>query len=146
MSNAIRDPFRNMRFRLDIEGMKETGAVEVIFPEARLAAGPRQSRVVQFGTLTIRRGVTRSREWFEWWDLGRKSKASAKRTIAVTLLDERGDDVHRWTFNGAEPIAYLLSSLNALGNAPLIETLELTVAGFEASFGQPAPARRKRTK
>jgi phage tail-like protein len=145
MGDARREPFRNMRFRLDIEGMRETGAVEVIFPEARIAAGPRRSQAVRYGTLVIRRGVTRSQEWFEWWDRGRKSKAAAKRTIAVTLLDERGDDVHRWTFAGAEPQAYLLSSLNALGNAPLIETLELRVAGFEASFGPPAAMRRKRT-
>ena len=58
MRDAEREPFGNMRFRLEIEGLRETGAVEVIFPEARLTAGPRRSRVVQYGTLTIRRGVT----------------------------------------------------------------------------------------
>ncbi len=47
MRSAQREPFGNMRFRVEIEGLQETGASEVIFPEARLAAGPRKSRVVQ---------------------------------------------------------------------------------------------------
>ena len=144
MRDAEREPFGNMRFRLEIEGLRETGAVEVIFPEARLATGPRRSRIVQYGTLIIRRGVTRSHEWYEWWDRARTSRTSLKRTVVVVLMDERGADVHRWTFDDAEPRAYLLSSLNALGNAPLFETLELAIGGFEASFDSPAVTRRKR--
>lgn len=144
MRDLKRVPFGNMRFRLEIEGMRERSVVEVIFPEARLTAGPRRSRIVQYGTLTVRRGVTRSAEWYEWWDQCRTSKSSAKRTVAVVLLDERGADVHRWTFAGAQPLGYLLSNLNALGNAPLIESLEMTVEGFEASFDLPAVTPRKR--
>ena len=144
MADTEREPFGNMRFRLEIDGLRETGAVEVIFPEARIATGPRRSRVVQYGPLIIRRGVTRSREWYEWWDRTRTSKTSAKRTVAVVLMDERGDSVHRWTFDNAEPRGYLLSSLNALGNAPLFETLELTVGRFEASFDSAAAKRTKR--
>jgi hypothetical protein len=55
-----------------------------------------------------------------------------------------GASVHRWTFFDAEPRGYLLSSLNALGNAPLFETLELTVGKFEASSDSPEATRRKR--
>ena len=144
MRDAKRVPFGNMHFRLEIEGMREKSVVEVIFPEARTTAGPRRSRVVHYGTLTVKRGVTRSAEWYEWWDRGRRSKTAVKRTVAVVLLDERGADVNRWTFDGAEPLGYFLSNLNALGSAPLIETLELTVAGFEASFDLPAVTPRKR--
>lgn len=134
MRSAQREPFGNMRFRVEIEGLQETGASEVIFPEARLAAGPRKSRVVQYGTLTLRRGVTRSPEWYEWWDHARTSRTLRKRAIAVVLIDERGTDVTRWIFDDARPCGYSLSNLNALGNEPLIETLELAVGGFTASF------------
>ena len=71
-------------------------------------------------------------------------KNPSKRTVAVVLMDERGASVHRWTFVEAEPRGCLLSSLNALGNAPLFETLELTVRAFEASFDSPAAKRPKR--
>ena len=134
MRSAQREPFGNMRFRVEIEGLQETGASEVIFPEARLAIGPRRSRLVRYGTLTLRRGVTRSQEWYEWWDHARTARTLRKRAIAVVLIDERGADVTRWIFDDARPCGYSLSNLNALGNEPLVETLELAVGGFTASF------------
>ncbi|MDQ3445897.1 MAG: phage tail protein [Pseudomonadota bacterium] len=81
MRSAHREPLGNMRFRVEIEGLQETGASEVIFPEARLAAGPRQSRLVRYGTLTLRRGVTRSQEWYEWWDQARTTRTLRKRAV-----------------------------------------------------------------
>ncbi len=143
MRNAEREPLGNMRFRIQIEGLQETGAVEVLFPEARLAAGPRKSRLVQYGTLTLRRGVTRSPEWYEWWDHARISR-TLRKVVTVVLLDESGADVNRWIFEKARPCGYRLSNLNALGNEPLIETLELEIGGFSAAFGSPAATRRKR--
>ncbi len=124
MRASEREPFGNMRSRLEIEGLHETGAVKVIFPEARLATGPRQSRVVRYGMLTLRRGVTRSQEWYEWWNQARASrKPLAKRAVTVVLIDECGADVNRWTFDNARPSSYLLSPLNALGNEPLSRRL-----------------------
>ena len=145
MRSAHREPFGNMRFRVEIEGLQETGASEVIFPEARLAAGPRQSCLVRYGTLTLRRGVTRSQEWYEWWDHARARRTLRKRAVTVVLIDERGADVIRWKFDGTRPCGYLLSNLNALGNEPLIETLELAIGGFAASGASPAATRRKRS-
>ena len=128
--NPLREPFGSMHFRIEIEGLPETGAVEVIFPEARIATSSNRKRSVQYGSLVLRRGVTRSRDWYEWWDLSRRARTRRKRAVAVILLDAQGADVHRWTFDDCEPLGYSLSSLDAMGNAPLIETLELTVGGF----------------
>ncbi len=128
--NTLREPFGNMHFRIEVEGLPQTGAVEVIFPEARIAKATNRKRSVQYGTLVLRRGVTRSRDWYDWWDHARKARARRKRAVAVILLDAQGADVHRWTFDDSEPLAYGLSNLHAMGNAPLIETLELSVGGF----------------
>ncbi len=144
MRSEQREPFGNMRFRVEIEGLQETGASEVIFPESRLAVGPRRSRVVRYGTLTLRRGLTRSQEWYEWWNHARTAKALRKRSVAVVLIDARGADVTRWIFDDARPFGYMLSNLNALGNEPLIETLELAIGGFAASSGSPPAKRRTR--
>jgi hypothetical protein len=144
MRDSDRQPFGNMRFRLEIENLSGTGAVEVIFPEARLPAPPRPKPVVEYGVLTVRRGLTGSSEWYDWWDTARTSPAKATRSIAVVLLDQSGADAHRWTFSGVQPRGYLLSPLNALGNAPLIESLELAVGRFEASFGSSRASRRTR--
>jgi phage tail-like protein len=143
MQTPDRRPFTNMRFRIEIEGMQGTGAVEVVFPDARIVAGPRKVRATQYGTLILRRGLTRSSEWYDWWSRARSSARGLERTVLVGLLDERGKDAIRWTFTAAKPLGYIVSNLNALGNETLIESLELAVGEYEASFA-PAPVSRKR--
>jgi phage tail-like protein len=144
-----REPFTNMRFRVEIDSMQGTGAVAVIFPEARIVLGPRKAIVTQYGSLILKRGLTRSGEWYEWWDAARKSsgqssngqskKGQSKRrrlqkNVRVILIDSQAADANQWLFSDTTPVAYHVSSLNALGNEPLIETLELSVGDFRAVY------------
>ena len=135
MSNN-RDPLVNARFRVEIDGLSGTGATEVIFPEARIVTAGRKRRAVQYGTLTIRRGMTASSEWYDWWDTARKSATVGRRNVSIVLMDAERTDVTRWVFSGAQPSGYLVSPLNALGREPLIETLELSVAGLKMAFAR----------
>jgi phage tail-like protein len=150
MQAPDRQPLTNMRFRIDIEGMRGGGALEVIFPSARIVVGPRKRRAVQYGMLTLRRGLTRSSEWYDWWCRAHGSAHPLGRIVLVVLLDDRGADVIRWTFAAAKPLGYLVSNLNALGNEALIESLEMSIGGFQASFAaaprhaSPQTAPRKR--
>lgn len=130
------EPLTGARFRVEIDGVTSVAAVEVVFPEARIVNG-RGKRVVQYGPLTLRRGLTRSKDWYEWWDRARASRArtsDVSRTVHVILIDRLQADVNRWTFLKALPTAYGMSPLNALASTPIIETLELSVRGFEAAF------------
>ncbi len=71
------------------------------------------------------------------WDSTRRPRArtiDVSRTVRVILIDRFQADVSRWTFAAAEPTAYSMSPLNARLSAPLIETLELSVGGFEGAF------------
>jgi phage tail-like protein len=144
MDDNRREPLGNMRFRLEIDEMQRTGAVEVVFPEARVLRGRGKAPSTYCGTLSVRRGVTGSGEWFDWWDRSRRSKTGLKRNVTVIVLDEQGNDVNRWIFVGATPLGYLLSNLNALGNEVLIETLELSVADLRAFFAAQSSAKRKK--
>jgi phage tail-like protein len=128
------DPFTNIRFRVEIDGMKGAGALEVVFPEAQIATG-----ADAYGHLTLRRGLTTSDEWYKWWDDARRSKTPPRRTVKVILIDEHGADANRWVFGGSCPFRYHVSSLNALGNEIMTETLELVVGGFEAIYGPHKP-------
>jgi phage tail-like protein len=124
------------RFVVEIDGLSETAAVEVGLPEARIAT-ERGKRVVRYGPLTLRRALTASRDWYGWWDRARRPRGRApgvSRSVRVIVLDQSRQPVIRWTFANAQPTAYGLSPLNALVSAPVIETLELTVGGFEADF------------
>jgi len=121
--------------------------VEVFFPEARLLASGRHGRKPQYGTLFLKRGIPRSSDWYAWWDATRRSSKAVSRDIVVTLLDESGADVQRWLLCQATPVSYALSSLNAMGNEPLMETLELTVGGFDAAASsQGGSPRRGRSR
>ncbi|MGE5835212.1 MAG: phage tail protein [Acidobacteriota bacterium] len=146
MSVDRADPFINARFRVEIDGFPAAGAAEIIFPEARIVAGPRKTRVVTYGPLILRRGMTRSPEWYQWWDRARTSSNPDRRNINVVLMDASHEDVTRWSFSAALPSGYCVSPLNALGAQPLIETLELSVAGLHVAFGDAAktgPDRRR---
>jgi phage tail-like protein len=129
-----------MRFRVEIEGLRGTGALEVILPEGRIVATPGRPGAVQYGPLIVKRGLTDSRDWYTWWDATRRARRPPARAVRVTLLDEAGAEAGGWRFTGAVPVAYQLAPLHALGHEPLVETLELAVAHFEALGG--APARR----
>ena len=138
-----RDPFTNVRFRVEIDGMKGTGALEVFFPEAQIATDAASGvdetgrpASAHYGHLTLRRGLTTSGEWYKWWDEARQSKATRGRTVKIVLIDEQGADANRWVFGGTRPFRYHVSSLNARGEEILTETLELAVGGFEAIYGR----------
>jgi phage tail-like protein len=133
MAREASPPFLNMRFRVEIEGMPESGIVEVVFPEARLTEGKRGKVRTTYGKLFLRRGVRTSREWLAWWDETRRARKKNSRTVNVTLIDASGRDLQRWTFRNSRPVAYSLSNLNALANEVLIETLEIAVGSLESS-------------
>lgn len=145
MSHSTPTPLLNVRFRVEIEGLQGTGAVEVVFPEARVGARTRHGRRTSYGSLFLKRGVDRSHEWYAWWHDARNVRTARSRTVTVTLLDESGAAARRWAFRDSRPLAYSLSNLNALGHEVLIETLELAVGGFEADVGS-SEARPRRSK
>jgi phage tail-like protein len=136
MPDGRPEPLVGARFVVEIDGLSETAAVEVVFPEARIAT-ERGKRLVRYGPLTLRRAATLSRDWYGWWDRARRPgrrPAGVARSVRVILIDRAGAPVVRWTMRDAEPIAYGLSPLNASVSAPLVESLELAVQGFEAEF------------
>lgn len=133
---ARHEPLTGARFRVEIDGLAGVAAVEVVFPEARIVTA-RGKRLVRYGPLTLRRALTASTDWYRWWDSARRPRARARdvrRTVRVILIDRLDADVNRWTFPAAEPMAYTISPLNALLSAPPIETIELSVGGFDAAF------------
>jgi phage tail-like protein len=128
------NPFTNTRFRVEIEGLRSTGALEIIFPEARIVRSPHRAAHTRCGNLVLKRGLTASADWYDWWDRARRSKVAPKAIVRVVLMDARGQDANRWIFRNVRPVAYHVSPLNALGSEILIETLEATVGGFEADY------------
>jgi len=131
VGRAGEPPFTNLRFVVAIDGIQSTRAVEVVFPTARIVELPRKRRTVQFDSLVIRRGLTLSTEWFDWWNQERRSTRSQRRDVAVVLLDSTGVPARQWNYSKTVPLSYSLSPLNALVGAAVIESLELRVGDFD---------------
>jgi len=126
-----RDPLTNLNFVVGIEGTRSGGALEVVLPSARIVELPRKRRQVLFDPLIIRRGLTESTDWYDWWNDARRRAQPQKRRVLVTVKTTGGGIGAEWVFSDCVPVAYSVSTLHALLGAPLLESLELKVGGFD---------------
>jgi phage tail-like protein len=142
---ARKDPLRNFRFRLEIDGIQQAGFSEVTVADTTTDAidyregneAPhfrKLSGLTKFANITLKWGVTDSMELYKWHAeavaLG-SSGAKIRKTVAVVVLDETGKDKARFTVANAWPIKYTPGALSAKGNDAMIETLELANEGIE---------------
>ena len=103
-----RDPYRNFRFRVEIDGLAAAGFSEVSIGETvtdvidyREGNEPTHVRKLpglqKFGNVTLKRGMTASMDLYSWHkqildgDIG-----AARRNVAVTVLDQSGADAARF--------------------------------------------------
>lgn len=124
-------PFTGLRFAVGIEGLQSTRAVEVVLPATRIVEIPRKRRDVQIEPLVLRRGLTDSTDWYDWWNDARRLKRAPRRLVSVIVMGLDGSEGVRWSFHDSVPVGYALSPLNALVGATVIESLELRVGDFE---------------
>jgi len=137
------DPFRNFRFRVEIDNIVQAGFSEATIPdtssdvvEYREGTDPTHTRklsgLTKHGNLTLKWGVTNSMDLFNWRKLVSDGKIkTARRSMAVILVDEEGNDAARWEFDGAWPSKYDAPDLTAKGNDVAIETLEIVFESME---------------
>ena len=137
-------PYRNTRFLLEIEGIGVAGFSQATIPESSTEAteyregnDPPTVRKLwslnTYGELTLQRGTAEdSTELFEWRRMVEQGDVdSARRSIAVILLDEEGEPGGRWEFRNAWPRQYDAPDLDATGNEVAIESLEIAHEGME---------------
>jgi phage tail-like protein len=135
------DPLRNFRFRLEIGGINEAHFSEVTGFDIQTDAidyreGDEATHVrklpglTKFGNVTLKRGVTDSMDLYNWY----KDVVAGKirrETVAIVVIDEKGDDKARFQITDAWPCKYDPMDLNAKGNDVSIETMELCNEGVE---------------
>ncbi|MCK6561674.1 phage tail protein [candidate division KSB1 bacterium] len=136
---ARNDPYRNFRFRLEIDGIDQAGFSEAsgfditVDPiDYREGADPTHVRklpgLTKFGNVTLKWGVTDSMALHDWHrqivngDIQRKN-------LAIVVQGEDGSDKARWNIVEGWPTKYTPTTLNAKGNEVAIETLEICNEG-----------------
>ena len=136
------DPYRQFRFRIEIDGIKQAGFSECTFAdtttdpvEYREGIEPpifrKLSGLTKYGNITLKWGITDSMDLYKWRqqviDTGAEG---ARKNLSIILIDEAGKDKARWNIVQAWPTKYKPADFSSKANEVAIETLEIVHEGF----------------
>ncbi|MFC4600187.1 MULTISPECIES: phage tail protein [Cohnella] len=140
MPGERNDPYRNFRFRVEVEGLEQAGFSEVAgfdasfdvvqYREGNEVITPRKlPGLARYGNITLRWGATESMELYEWVQECINGTVERK-TVTIIAIDEEGGDVATWQVIEAWPVRYTAPSFNGSGAEVAIELLELAHEGM----------------
>lgn len=136
------DPYRNFRFRVELDGIETAAFSEATVPDSstdavdyREGTDPTHQRklsgLTKFGNVTLKKGITDNMDLYDWRKSVEQSGAKgARKNMSLILIDEEGNDKSRWNIVEAWPTKYDPSDFSAKGNEVLIETLEIVHEGI----------------
>ena len=136
-----KDPFLNFNFIVEIGGIIQAGFTDCSgfgsttepeeFNEGGLNSASHKfiGRTKQ-NNLTLKWGLTESRELYDWYRDVVNGKIQRKDG-SVVILDSEGKETVRWNFYKAWPTKWDGPDFTAKGNDVAIETLEIAHEGLE---------------
>ncbi|MFV1950666.1 MAG: phage tail protein [Nitrospinota bacterium] len=142
MAGERNDPYRNFRFRVEIDGIQTAAFADATIPDSttdsvdyREGTDPTHQRklsgLTKYGGITLKKGLTDSMELYNWKkQIEQTGAAKARKNISLILIDEEGNDKARWDIVEAWPTKYDSSDFSAKGNEVVIETLEIVHEGI----------------
>jgi phage tail-like protein len=147
MPRREQDPFGNFRFKLElgdveVAGFAECTGLNIETKVMEYKEGGNNATTLKFpepstfGNVTLKRGVTNSNELIEWQldvvaGTFKKNGRANNPSIAVVLMNEKGEDVRRWNLVRAFPVKWVGPDLKATASEVAIETLELAHEGIQ---------------
>ncbi|MZQ83966.1 phage tail protein [Paenibacillus sp. 5J-6] len=140
MAGERRDPYRNFRFRIEVEGIQQAGFSEISGFDASLSVieyregnetiTPRKlPGLAKYGNISLKWGVTDSMDMYNWMSESIQGKV-ARKTVTIIAINEEGGDVATWQVIEAWPSKYSAPSFKGTGNEVAIESLELAHEGM----------------
>jgi len=143
MVGERKDPYRNFRFRLEIDGIQQAGFSEATIPDTtsdvvEYREGNEHTTVRKlpglrkYANITLKWGTTDSMVVYNWRKMvDDDSIKDYRKNVAIVIIDEEGNDTARWEFSNAWPSKYDAPDLTAKGNDVAIETLEIVHEGMK---------------
>ena len=147
MPRREQDPFGNFRFKLElgdveVAGFAECSGLNIETKVMEYKEGGNNATTLKFpepasfGNVTLKRGVTNSNELIEWQldvvsGTFSKNARANNPSIAIVLMNEKGEDVRRWNLIRAFPVKWVGPDLKASASEVAIETLELAHEGIQ---------------
>jgi len=85
-----------------------------------------------YGDVTLKRGIVNSMDLWEWITQTQVEGVGGKRTVVITLQDEAGRPVQKWTLGGVVPMKYTGPTLAAKGGGDVaMEELVLSTESMD---------------
>jgi phage tail-like protein len=132
---AASDPFRGYNFRIEIRGVEEAAFTEcsgmgVTVQALRYAEGrsPVVRRIpgpVEYADVTLRYGLTSSRELWKWMKTAVEGKVDRKNVSVVLLGPDGKSEALRWDLINAWISKWRGAPLDALAQEIAIESITL---------------------
>ncbi|WP_274650177.1 phage tail protein [Paenibacillus humicola] len=140
MPGERNDPYRNFRFRIEVEGIQQAGFSEVSgfdasldvieYREGNEVITPRKlPGLAKYGNISLKWGATDSMDMYDWMQDCIQGTIERK-TVTIVAIDEEGSDVATWQVIEAWPVKYTAPSFNGTGAEVAIELLELAHEGM----------------
>ncbi len=83
--------------------------------------------------VTLKRGIVNSSDLWAWITQTRNEGVAAKRTVVITLRDEAGNPVQKWTLGNVVPMKYTGPALAAKGGGDVaMEEMVLSAENLES--------------
>ena len=139
-----KDPYRNFNFVVEIDGIKQAGFSDcsgfgastdpIEYREGGDNTTVRKMPgVTKYTNITLKWGITDSRELYDWYRDVVKGKV-VRKTGSIVLYDVDGiTEKVRWNFVNAWPTKWDGPDFSAKGNDIAIETLEIAHEGIEGA-------------
>ncbi len=137
-----RDPFKSYSFLVEIDGIASAAfksvsglGAEAAVIEYREGSDPVSSSRklpgrVTYPNVTLKRGITASRDLWQWWQTVADG-AVQRRNVAIVLLDDSRTPVLRWLLRNAWIARIEASELEASKSEVAVESVELAHEGVE---------------
>jgi len=136
---ARSDPYSVFRFLVEIDGLLQGGFSKVrglqretkveSFREGGVNDFERKLvTLTTYPALVLDRGLADPRLW-DWHQKVAEGRVQ-RRTITLTLRDERGRDVWGWTVHSAFPSKWSVSDFDAASGQVAVESLEIAHHGI----------------
>ena len=108
----------------------ETQEIEYRKGNSKVFSAVKMPGIQKFGNVTLKKGVFKDDKSF--WALydGVKMNTIDRKTITISLLDEKNAVAMSWTLTNALPSKITATDMKADGNEVAIETMELAHEGL----------------
>ena len=134
-------PYRNFRFRLEIDGLDAGGFSEVsgfdaTFDVVEYRAGDdpaitptKLPGLIKYGNITLKWGSSETMVLYDWL-IDITEGTIEKKTVTLTALDETGAPAASWRCINAWPVKYTAPDFNGTSSEVAVETIELAHEGL----------------